>query len=114
MSAPWPSLGPPSLLLGACGFGGLVYGAIVIRRARHQTDYTPVWQDWFWYMALPIVTYGTLAVAAVTLRTRTELATFIVGGVALGLLLIGIHNAWDTVTHIAVTSHARTDQSDRR
>jgi hypothetical protein len=114
MSAPWPSLGAPSLLLGACGFGGLVYAAIVIRRARHQTDYTPVWQDWVWYMALPCVTYGTLTVAAVTLRTRIELATFIAGGVALGLLLIGIHNAWDTVTHIVVTSRAGENQPGRR
>ena len=27
---------------------------------------------------------------------------FVVGGVTLGLLLLGIRNAWDTVTHIVV------------
>jgi hypothetical protein len=28
----------------------------------------------------------------------------VIGAAALGLLLIGIHNAWDTVTHIVVNS----------
>ena len=28
----------------------------------------------------------------------------VVGGAALGLLLVAIHNAWDTVTYIVVTS----------
>ena len=43
----------------------------------------------------------------------TELVLFVVAAVALGLLLIGIHNAWDSVTHIVVSSAAndstRTD-----
>jgi hypothetical protein len=28
---------------------------------------------------------------------------FVIGAAALGLLLVGIHNAWDTVTHIVLT-----------
>jgi hypothetical protein len=114
MSAPWPSLGPPSLLLGACGLGGLIYAAIVIRRARRQHEYQPVWQDWVWYLVLPCVVYGTLAVTAILLRTRVEVTLFLIGGVALGLLLVGIHNAWDTVTHIVVTSRALEDQAKDR
>jgi hypothetical protein len=39
---------------------------------------------------------------ALFLRTTTLLALFAIGAAALGLLLIGIHNAWDTVTHIVV------------
>ena len=45
MSTPWPSLVTLSAAVGACGVGGLIYGAIVIHRARRQTDYEPVWQD---------------------------------------------------------------------
>jgi len=81
MSAPWPSLFPTSVALAMCGLGGLAYGAIVVRRARRQTDYRPVWEDWFWYAQLP---------------------TFVIGAAALGLLLVGIHNAWDSVTHLVV------------
>ena len=29
---------------------------------------------------------------------------YVIGGSALSLLLVGIHNAWDSITHIAVTS----------
>src|SRR6266850_6106460 len=33
MSAPWSRLVPLSVVLGVCGLGGLVYGAIVVHRA---------------------------------------------------------------------------------
>jgi hypothetical protein len=104
MSAPWPSLVPLSIAIGACGAGGLVYGAIVINRARRQTEYEPVWQDWLWYHLMPCAAYGTLAITSAFLRTSTRSAPFAIAGAALGLLLIGIHNAWDTVTHIIVTN----------
>jgi hypothetical protein len=103
MSAPWPSLFPPSVALAMCGLGGLAYGAIVIHRARRQTFYQPVWEDWLWYGILPGSVYAALALAAVFLRTTTQLAEFVIGASALVLLLIGIHNAWDSVTHIVVT-----------
>ncbi len=108
MSAPWPSLFPASVALAICGLVGLTYGAIAIRRARRQTDYRPVWEDWLWYALLPCGVYATLAVGAVFLRTAPQVAAFVIGGAALGLLLIGIHNAWDTVTHIVVTSRDGT------
>ena len=104
MSAPWPSLGPLSVVLGICGVAGLVYGAVVIRRARRQTDYKPVGEDWFWYAGLPCFVYATLAITAVLLPAYPRSASFAVAGSAITLLLIGIHNAWDTVTHIVVSS----------
>jgi predicted benzoate:H+ symporter BenE len=51
---------------------------------------------------LPWSTYVALALAAPFLCTITQLALFGIGGAALGLLLLGIHNAWDTVTYIVV------------
>jgi hypothetical protein len=105
MSAPWPSLFPTSVTLALCGLGGLGYGAIVIRRARRQTGYKPVWEDWLWYAIVPCSLYAALALASLFLRTTTQLALFIVGGAALGLLFVGIHNAWDSVTHIVVESY---------
>jgi hypothetical protein len=103
MSAPWRSLFPASVALALCGLGGLAYGAIVIRRAQRQTFYQPVWEDWLWYGILPCSVYAALALAAVFLGTSTRLAELVIGAAALGLLLIGIHNAWDSVTHIVVT-----------
>ena len=85
-----------------CGFSGLAYGAIVIRRARRQTYYQPDWEDWIWYALLPCSVYASLMTAALFLQTISLVAMFLIGAAALGLLLIGIHNAWDTVTHIVV------------
>jgi hypothetical protein len=102
VSAPWPSLFIPSVALAMCGLGGLAYGAIVIYRARRQTFYQPVWEDWLWYATLPCSVYAALALAAVFLGTTIQPPEFVIGAAALGLLLIGIHNAWDSVTHIVV------------
>ena len=111
MSAPWSSLAAASAALAAFGFGGLAYGALVIRRARRQTGYKPVGEDWFWYLILPFVVYAGLAVAALLLQT-TPLGAFGIAAATLGLLLIGIHNAWDTVTHIVST--ADTDEAAKK
>ncbi len=101
MSAPWPSVAALSLVLGISGIGGLVYGPIVVHRALRQTVYQPVWQDWLWYAALPSAGYAALAVGAAFLRVNAPLSLFVIAAAALGLLLIGIHNAWDTVTSLA-------------
>ena len=104
MSAPWRSLVPLSVALEICGLGALAYGAIVVRRARRQNDYDPVLEDWLWHTILPLVSYAALTVGAALLSINPQRAMFVIGGAALGLLLIGIHNAWDTVTHIVVSS----------
>ncbi len=100
--APWPSLFPASVTLALCGLGGLAYCAVVIQRARGQSGYKPVWEDWLWFSILPCGVYAALALAALFLRVANAPALFVIGAAALGLLLIGIHNAWDTVTHLVV------------
>jgi hypothetical protein len=109
MSAPWVSIRPVSIALALCGLGGVGYGMLVIHRARRQTTYAPVWQDWLWHSILPCSVYAALAVGALLLRAVNPLALLLVGAAALGLLLIGIHNAWDTVTHIVVESAGKTE-----
>lgn len=110
MSAPWPSLLGPSIALGMCSLGGLGYATSVLHHARRQTTYKPVWEDWLWYGLLPIGAYAALAVGALVLRTATLAAEFLIAGSALGLLLIGIHNAWDTVTYVIV-AHVKGDDT---
>ena len=113
MSAPWPSLFPASVALAVCGLAGLGYATIVIHHARRQTSYKPVWGDWLWYAILPCSIYAALAVAALFLRTNTQLAIFLIGAAALGLLLIGIHNAWDTVTYMVIAgSHGDSTKTE--
>jgi hypothetical protein len=100
MSAPWSSTPLLSAALSVDGAIGVTYGAIVLIRARRQTGYEPVWEDWMWYVALPELVYVMLIIMAILLRTHVGVGLFGVAAVALALLLIGIHNAWDTVTHL--------------
>jgi hypothetical protein len=102
LSAPWRGLGGVRLSLAACGIGGLGYCLVVVRRARNQKRYSPVFEDWLWYAVLPLVAYTFLLLASIVLRIDPERVLFLIGIVALLLLFTGIHNAWDTVTYIAV------------
>jgi len=111
LSAPWPSLFPASIALAVCGLAGLAYSAMTIRRARRQTAYVPVWEDWVFYAVVPSALYVVLALTAVFLRAATQTDMFVVGGVTLGLLLLGIRNAWDTVTHIVISTRSNSVES---
>jgi hypothetical protein len=108
LNAPWQGLSKVSYALGGCGILGVVYGIIVIQRARAQTTYRPVFEDWLWHTALPLVAYTLLVVAAFTLRSYPRQTLFVVGGFALLLLFVGIHNAWDAVTYITIDQAANT------
>ena len=101
LSAPWRSPLGAVLLLGAIGAGGVVYSVIVAIRARRQTDYSPVFEDWLFHVGLPLLAYGTVAIAATVLHGNHEPALFWIAAATLLLLFIGIHNAWDTVTFLA-------------
>jgi len=57
----------------------------------------------------PLPASVALALAALFLRTTMQPPLFVVAGAALGLLLIGIHNAWDSVTHIVVQGSRETE-----
>lgn len=109
LCAPWSSLDPVSNLVSACALAGLLYDVVVYRRARHHTDYAPVWEDWVWHTILPCTSHLAGLTGALLLPSRPRSALFTIGGAALALLLVGIHNAWDAVTHIVVTG--RTGES---
>ena len=102
LSAPWPTLHGAAVSLGICGLAGVVYSVLVVRRARRQTGYQPVFEDWLFHAILPFVAYGALVATAATVASRPEGSLFWIGGASLLLLFIGIHNSWDTVTYIAL------------
>lgn len=90
----------PAHLIGFSALAGVVYVLIVMRRMRRQSGYKPVLEDWVWHLILPLLAYTALFVGAAGLSHDQTWALFLIGGVALLLLCIGIHNAWDTVTYI--------------
>ena len=109
LSAPWASLSLAGLGLAACGVAGVVYAVIVVRRARRQQAYRPVLEDWVWHAVLPFLAYAVLLAAAVLLPRYSGPALSLLATVTLGLVFIGIHNAWDTITYIAVDPGHRPD-----
>ena len=110
LSAPWSSLTPILWILVGAGIVGTVYTLIVLRRARQQTAYVPVFEDWLWHGILPMVAYGVLIAGGAILHLHPEVALFLVAAVTLALIYIGIHNAWDSVAYIAVQRRDKTPE----
>jgi len=102
LSAPWPTLVGAALALGVAAVAGVGYALLVTRRARRQTTYKPVLEDWIWHVALPLVGYVNLLAAAIVLGRHSTAALFMSAATSVLLLFIGIHNAWDTVTYVAL------------
>ena len=102
MSAPWPSMLGVSIALTICGLIGLGFAARVIVHAMRQVSYEPVMEDWLWYMAFPCCMYLAVVIGSLLLHSFEQSASFVIAGAALSLLLIAIHNAWDTVTYIVL------------
>jgi membrane protease YdiL (CAAX protease family) len=110
-NAPWHSLPSARVAFAFSAAAGLGYALTVIRHAR-RAAYTPDAEDWFWYAVLPLATYATWFVAAITLTEHPAGALFVIAGTSLVLLFIGIHNAWDTVTYV-VLKHTQRSRRDR-
>ena len=102
LSAPWQTFSSLSVLLGLLGLGMVVYSIIVMRRMRRVPNYQSTLEDWSWYMAFPLLANLLLIVAAFILPKNTSSALYIVGSAMMLLLLVGIRNAWDMVTFLAV------------
>jgi hypothetical protein len=103
LSAPWQRFKDPAHVVGATALAGIVYVLIVLRRMLRQSGYKPVLEDWIWHQILPLIGYVLLFVGAAGMSHDQIWALFVIGAVALLLLFVGIHNAWDTVAYVVAT-----------
>ena len=60
-----------------------------------------MFEDWLWHVILPHVAYIAVIAAGIGLSREPTPSLFALAGGTLLLVLIGIHNAWDTVTYLA-------------
>jgi len=97
--APWRAISLVAVLWGLLGLAGAAYSVLVAWRARRQTYYRLVLEDWSFHVLLPLVAYATLALSALAAPLHVRGALFGVGAAALLLLFSGIHNAWDAVAY---------------
>jgi len=101
---PWRAVTPIAVACGMVGAAGVAYAFLVVRRMRLQKAYQPQLEDWLFNVLLPLAAYATLLVSAFIAISHTGEALFGIGGSALALLLIGIHNAWDAVSYHVLES----------
>ncbi len=114
LAAPWQRLGSAGVALGFCGALGCVYGSMVFNRAWRITTYRPNFEDWLWFVILPLIAYVDLLVAAVVLQRSPGPALFAIAGAALVLLFVGIRNAWDSVIYIALNRREDAKPLDKK
>jgi hypothetical protein len=97
---PWQSITPISIVWGIAGAAGIFYTALVGWRFKKQRAYSPVFEDYFFRVIMPVIGYAVLGSAAFTAKTYERAALFQVAGVTLLLLFLGIHDAWDNAIYL--------------
>jgi hypothetical protein len=102
LTTPWQTLASPAIVLGLAGGVGIAYVGVVTVRARRQTGYKPVLEDWIWHNILPFAAYAMVFVGGILIPRTPVAGLFSIATASLLLLFIGIHNAWDTVTYLAI------------
>ena len=113
LSAPWQTFSSLSFLFGVLGLGMVFYSILVMRRMRRVPHYQSTLEDWLWYLVFPLLAHALLIVAAFLLLRNPSPALYMVGLAIIILLLVGIRNAWDMVTFLAVErSHAENKSKE--
>ncbi len=101
LCAPFRAPLAPALACVAVGLFGLAWTSRAVRLANKLDTYRPDLEDWIFHGTLPLVAYGALALGGVGFLVRPHVALYVPGAVALTLIFVGIHNAWDVVTYLA-------------
>lgn len=106
LAAPWPRLSYAGIILGLTGLYGIWYAGRILRRfGRYRSrgaSYLPGLDDWIWYAIVPLLAYAVVLLAGIFLTPYPAHALFALAAGVILLIFLGIRNAWDTVTYIAV------------
>ncbi|HKF46974.1 MAG TPA: hypothetical protein VKB38_06410 [Terracidiphilus sp.] len=98
-------------LIQVSGAAGVAYTTQTAVR-MHRAPYKPEFEDWLFHAILPFIAYLLMAVSASAEMVRVvETSLYGIAVATVLLLVIGIHNAWDTVTY-HVFNHGKPDQNE--
>ena len=76
----------------------------IASRIKRLSAYTADMEDWIWHTVLPLASYSAVIVGVLLLPILARQALFIIAGAVVTMLFVGIHNAWDIVTYVAIDS----------
>jgi len=90
-------------ILLAGGLAGIAY-ALWVARQMHRRGFTHTidWEDRFWYVLAPLVSYAVMTAGALLLLRHSALGFDLLALSLLFLLLLGIRNAWDMTVWIVI------------
>ncbi len=103
-AAPWHSAVYAAILIGLAGLFGAAYAVNTGYRARKLTTYNADRGDWIWFIILPFIAYLMLCAGSFSLPLIPDDASYVVAASTMLLIFVGIHNAWDVVTYLAINS----------
>ena len=109
LAAPWHEVVYPGVFLGVVGaYGGYCAFRVVLQMNRMWGAVSMAeFDDWFWYAIVPLLAYvGVIAGSMMLFGPQTQ-ALFVLAGCTILLIFVGLRNAWDTVTFIAISSSAK-------
>jgi hypothetical protein len=112
MTAPWRSATNCGVCLGIFAALGAIYSINTFWHARKAT-YNPDFEDWVWYCTVPVLAHFGLIAAGVGLSWNPEWSVWGVAADTLLFLLLGIRNAWDTVTYVVVEHVAGSKNAEQ-
>jgi hypothetical protein len=107
MSAPWHRFEIAEGLIGVAGVCGVAYVSHVLYRLSRMAHYDVDLDEWIWYGYLPLLAYAAIVASAAGAAFIASQALFALGGATLLLIFVGIHNAWDVVTYLAINAAQR-------
>ncbi len=102
VSAPWHSLTWVAVFIAGFGAYGSIFSMYVMYRASRLAEYRADVEDWTWFVVLPLLAYVGVFGAGLGLLWRPAQSLFVLGGATVLLIFIGIRNAWDVVTFLAI------------
>ena len=88
----------------------LVYMAATMVRSWRQDVYSPDLEDRIWHFLLPAVAYAGLLVSGLRVASSPGVSLHLVAVSVLVLLVVAIHNAWDSAVWGALR---RAEEPDR-
>lgn len=111
--APWPRLAGTFVCITLLGIAGVAHMIGVMGKARRMTVYEPDTEDWLWYTIFPFIAYAAVLVGGITMPLAPTASLWILGATVTWLTFMGIRNAWDVVTYLAMGNLAEPSEPNK-